>query len=190
MPSSVIPLSLLALGMIVGLFVKFPPASIAISILLYILILLVGIVLGREGASLKIGDLKIPILTLIGTLASGIIISPVVGLPVNVSAAISAGLGWYTLAGPLITKACGAKIGIIAFISNLLREMITLTMARTISERIGCDSLAASGAAPCMDTLLPFIAQVCDHNGTMKSFISGLVLTIIAPLLIPLLLSL
>lgn len=190
MSSSVIPLSLLVLGTIVGLLVKLPFASITISTLLYVLILLVGIVLGREGASLRIEDLKIPVLTLIGTILSGIVISPIVGLPANISAAISAGFGWYTLAGPLITKACGAEIGVIAFLSNLFREMITLTLAKTISERIDCDALAASGGAPSMDTLLPFIAQVCDHNGIMRSFISGLVLTMLVPLLIPLLLSL
>lgn len=190
MASSTIPLLLLVLGIITGSFIKFSSAGIVVSLLLYFLILLVGIILGEGEMRLRIGDLRIPVLTLAGTLLSGVMVSPITGLPVNVSVAISAGLGWYTLAGPLVTKICGVKAGAMALLSNLFREMISLTFARTISERAGCDSLAASAGAASMDTMLPFIAQVCDRSWTMRSFVSGLVLTLLVPLLIPLLLGL
>jgi uncharacterized membrane protein YbjE (DUF340 family) len=190
MYSSIIPLLLLILGIAVGSFVKLQLISITISLLLYSLILLIGITLGRRKIVLRVKDLEAPVLTLVGTLIPGAIVAPIIGIPVNVSVAISAGFGWYSLAGPLITKICGAKAGTIAFLSNLFREAISLALARTISEKIGCGALVASIGAGSMDTALPFVAQVCDYNWVVRSFISGLVLTLLAPLLIPLLLGL
>jgi len=77
----------------------------------------------------------------------------------------------------------GTYAGALAFLSNLLRELISLIFHRAIS-RIGCNALIACGGASSMDIFLPFVVDACGPESGVRSFIFGLVLTLITPLAI------
>ncbi|MCS7103753.1 MAG: lysine exporter LysO family protein [Candidatus Korarchaeum sp.] len=184
MLSSLLPVVLLISGILLGSVVRLPVAETMASILLYFLLFLVGISLGSERVKANWRDLEIPMITAAGTLVAAAISSLITGLPLKASLSIAAGFGWYTLAGPLVTSLLGAEVGAIAFLSNLLREAISLALHRTIASKLGCNALIACGGAASMDIFLPFIADACGSESSMRSFVSGFVLTLATPLLI------
>ncbi|MEM0036974.1 MAG: lysine exporter LysO family protein [Candidatus Korarchaeum sp.] len=186
MLSSLLPAALLLSGMIIGSVLKLPSADAMVSLLIYFLLFLVGNSIGSERVAIGWKDLEIPLITVAGTLMAAAAASPIVGLPLKASLSVAAGFGWYTLAGPLVTSLLGARLGAIAFLSNLLREMIALALHRTIASKLGCDALIACGGAASMDTFLPFVTDACGSEGGMRSFVSGLVLTLVTPPLISL----
>lgn len=184
MLSSLIPAALLLSGILVGSIVKVTLAEALVSILLYFLLFLVGLSLGSERVKLDWRDLEIPLITVAGTLTAAAVVSPVIGLPLKATLSIAAGFGWYTLAGPLVTSLLGVKMGTIAFLSNLLRELISLALHRVIASKLGCEVLISCGGAASMDTFLPFVADACGSESSIRSFVSGLILTLITPLTI------
>jgi len=183
MRHSIAPITLLSLGMIIGYQLKIAFARELVSYLLYIMLFLIGISIGTERVRIGRDDLSLPLITSIGTLTAAPLISPLIGLPLKVTLSVAAGFGWYTLAGPLVTNLLGAHAGALAFLSNLLRELISLIFYRAIS-KIGCNALIACGGAASMDTLLPFVIDACGPESGVRSFTSGLVLTLITPLAI------
>ncbi|RDD53454.1 MAG: lysine exporter LysO family protein [Candidatus Korarchaeota archaeon NZ13-K] len=184
MLSSLLPAVLLLSGMLAGSLLRAGFADSLVSGLLYLLLFLIGISLGSERIEIGLRDLEIPIATVAGTLLAAALASPLMGLPLRAALSVAAGFGWYTLAGPLVSGLLGARMGTIAFLSNLLREVISLALHRVIAARLGCDALIACGGAASMDTFLPFVADSCGSGGGMRSFISGFVLTLITPLAI------
>ena len=118
----------IACGM-AGLDQSFPVQLITANkdLILYILMFLVGISIGlNKGIVSKIreyhiGIFVIPIGIIAGSLAGGIVSGLLVGIPLNQSAAIASGMGWYSLSGVAVGNLAGAQAGSIAFLSNLLR---------------------------------------------------------------------
>jgi uncharacterized membrane protein YbjE (DUF340 family) len=186
---SIAPIILLSSGMIIGYQFRITFARDLVSYLLYIMLFLIGLEIGSERVRIGKDDLLLPLVTVVGTLAAASLISPLIGLPLKVTLSVAAGFGWYTLAGPLVTSLLGAYAGALAFLSNLLRELISLIFHRTIS-KIGCNALIACGGAASMDTFLPFVVDACGPESGVRSFISGLILTLITPLAISFLSSL
>ena len=101
------------------------------DLILYALMFLVGISIGlNRGIIKKIKEYHIRIFVIpagiiAGSLAGGIVSGLITGLPLNESAAIASGLGWYSLSGVAIGNLAGAQAGSIAFLSNLLREIFS-----------------------------------------------------------------
>lgn len=184
MLSSILPALILLSGMLSGLAFKITPASYLIPWLLYALLFLAGISIGSEGVRVSSRDLEVPLAAMVATLISASLIAPVLGIPLKIALSVASGFGWYTLAGPLVTSLMGPEAGTLAFLSNLFRELISLAFHKIIAERVGCNALIACGGAASMDTFLPFVSEACGRESGVKSFISGLVLTLITPLAI------
>jgi uncharacterized membrane protein YbjE (DUF340 family) len=129
-------------------------------------------------AGLKI--LVVPLAVALGSILGGLVGGLILGINVFASMAVSAGFGWYTLAGPLVGQLFGAEFGALGFTVNFLRELLTIT---TISLTVRIDQYApvAFGGATTMDTTLPVIVRYCGSEALITAFASGFALSLIAP---------
>ncbi len=124
--------------------------------------------------------LIVPLAIALGTILGGVASALILGINVVATAAVSAGYGWYTLAGPLVGQIFGAKWGALGFAANFLRELFTIL---TVSLMVRVDKYAptASGGATAMDTTLPIIVRYCGSDALITAFSSGFILSLIAP---------
>lgn len=115
-----------------------------------------------------------------GGIVGGLLAGLVFGLNVYGTMAVTAGYGWYTLTGPLITQALSAEWGALGFTTNFLRELITML---GVSVLVRAHKLApvASGGATTMDTALPVVIRYCGSDMLVTAFSSGFALSLIAP---------
>jgi uncharacterized membrane protein YbjE (DUF340 family) len=163
---------------------------------LCLLLFLVGIGIGsdvRAWRVIKEVNVKIvlvPLSVIIGTLSGVGLFSflvPDVGL--RESLAVGSGFGYYSLSSILITQIRGEVLGVIALLSNISREIVTLLITPILAKYLGKLAPIASGGATAMDTTLPVIAKFTGKEYAMIAFFSGVVLTIIVPFLIALILQ-
>jgi uncharacterized membrane protein YbjE (DUF340 family) len=124
-----------------------------------------------------------PILVALGSILGGFVAGFILQINLAGATAIGSGIGWYTLAGPVMKDMLGAQWGTLAFTANFFRELITIT---TIPLLVKLDKYApiASGGGTTMDTTLPLIVRYCGKNTLITAFSNGVVLSLIAPLTI------
>lgn len=132
----------------------------------------------------------VPILVAIGSLAGALAGGAAVGMPVNESAAIGAGFGWYSLSGVLLAKIYNVETGALAFLTNVARELIAFLIIPLLAARAGRIMAVAPGGATTMDTTLPLISRVTDPETALVAVVNGMVLSSLVPVLVPLLISL
>ncbi|MEM2118279.1 MAG: lysine exporter LysO family protein [Candidatus Bathyarchaeia archaeon] len=152
---------------------------------LLLLLFVMGISFGMDKESIvKIKKSGFKILAFPSAVALGSVLGGFVGGLIfgNVVAymAVSAGYGWYTLAGPLTNQLFGVEWGALGFTVNFLRELLTIT---TISLTVKVDKYApiAFGGATTMDTTLPIIMRYCGADTLITAFSSGFILSVLAP---------
>lgn len=186
------------LGILAGLFV-FPQGfsqyiGIIIDIGLCLLLFFVGMDIGRNKEIFKqikqngYKILLVPVAVGLGSIVGSMLGGFVLGLPVNESSAIGAGFGWYTLSAIELTK-YNVETGALAFITNVCRELFALISIPYIAKYIGKLEAIAPAGATAMDTALPVISKATDSNTAVVSFITGVVLSTLVPILVPLLIS-
>jgi uncharacterized membrane protein YbjE (DUF340 family) len=125
----------------------------------------------------------------LGGAAAAIMIVVLFGVPGKVAFATAAGFGWYTLTGPLVATAAGPALGMIAFLTNFLREDLTMLSAPLLGPKVGGEGLVAMGGATSMDTNLYFVTHFGDQSAGAVALSSGLILTVGASLLVPIILG-
>jgi len=124
--------------------------------------------------------LIIPFSTALGSICAGAIGGLILGISPIASATVSAGYGWYTLAGPMVWQIFGAELGALGFAANFFREILTI-IATPLMRKADKYAPIASGGATAMDTTLPVIVRYCGSDLLVASFASGFVLTVVAP---------
>jgi uncharacterized membrane protein YbjE (DUF340 family) len=124
--------------------------------------------------------LAFPLFVVLGSLLGGSVGGLILRINVAGAMAVSAGYGWYTLAGPLIGQLFGAQLGTLGFAANFLRELLTIT-AIPLMVKLDKYAPVASGGATTMDTTLPIIIRYCGNDMLITAFTNGLILTLIAP---------
>ena len=163
----------------------------ASSYMLLVLLFSVGIDMGLNKEvftrikELGFKILLIPFGVVVGSLCGGAITSFLVNLPVKDSLAISAGLGWYSLSGIMITEAGNPVAGTIAFLSNVFREMLTFVVVPYIASHLNYYCAIAPAGATAMDTTLGIISRNTDATVAVLSFVSGVICTLLVPVLVP-----
>ena len=188
-----------AAGMGIGFFV-FSGQSTAwcgtvIDFGLYLLLFLVGTDMGQQGNVLQeIKDvgfkvLLIPCAVVIGTLLSALAASRLLPLCAKDAAAASAGFGWYSLAPTLIAP-YSLSLSAIAFLSNVLREIFSIVAIPFVAKYIGYLECVALPGAAAMDTVLPIVVGATHERITIYSFVSGVVLSFLVPVLVPIIITL
>lgn len=190
-------LSAVILGVILGLW-GLPEAVIrrcapAVSLGLDVMLFLVGLDLGLQGENFRVmlrnaglRPLLLPLAVVAGSLSFGALTALVLPFAPRETAAVSAGMGWYSLAPSLIAP-YSLKLSAVAFLANILRELLSILLIPVIARRLGyLESIAIAGATA-MDTLLPVILKSTNRHATVYAFASGLICSLLVPLLVPLL---
>ncbi|NCC17000.1 MAG: lysine exporter LysO family protein [Clostridia bacterium] len=188
-------LIVLALGILGGMFMPLEISSFldqASSGMLLILLFSVGIDLGlNRQAFVQIRQmgfriLLIPFGVILGSLCGGAIAAFFSQTQLKEGFAIVAGLGWYSLSGILITNAGNPVGGTVSFLSNVFREMITFIFVPFIVKYLNSYCAIAPAGATAMDTTLGIISKHTDGKTAVIAFVSGVICTLVVPVLVPL----
>ncbi|MGB9813051.1 MAG: lysine exporter LysO family protein [Thermovenabulum sp.] len=181
-------------GMISGLlfnkFIFFTNLDLIITLLLLILIFFIGYDLSKKkdiifkikekGLNLLIIPFVIGIGSIIGASIGGIFLK----MPISEAAAVGAGCGWYSMSGVLLSQIKGPELGTIAFLANVLRELTAFLFLPYFKKISKLAPIGVCGATA-MDTTLPLISRVLGLDYTVIALISGFILTMIVPVILP-----
>jgi len=198
MKGSLIILAFFAAGLLFGIYNLLPEHLLQNDYslyALYLLMFLVGIGIGsnKESISLiksvKLKILLVPLSVIIGTYL-GVSIFALIQNKISLaeSLAVGSGFGYYSLSSVLISEVSGDVLGVIALLSNITREIITLLLTPVFAKYFGKLAPISSGGATAMDTTLPVITKFIGSDYAIISVFSGVVLTILVPFLIALIL--
>ncbi|HEY1197251.1 MAG TPA: LysO family transporter [Thermoplasmata archaeon] len=186
------PLSLLLVGAVLVGFgighVVSVPTGVTIEWALYALLALVAFDLPLNWTGLRSVWVPLTAATA-GALVAGALFAFLSGTALPVAMGTSLAFGWYTLAGPLVLARAGALLGLLAFLTNFLRENLTMVLSPVVGRRLRGEGLAALGGATAMDTTLYFVTRYGDRDAGSLALASGLILTVSASLIVPLVLA-
>jgi len=181
-------------GMFAG-YAFIPEAFIAVSgnFLvggLTILMFFVGIDLGMEGTVVpnfkRVGwrVAVIPVAVIIGTLVGTFITSLFLPISGKEAMAIGSGLGWYTFA-PVLLSEYSQEISAISFLHNVMRELFGLLLIPVVAKYIGCVEAVGLPGGAAMDVGVAVVDRVAGPNAAVYSFVAGVVLSAVVPILVP-----
>ncbi|BDY03329.1 lysine exporter LysO family protein [Ferrimonas sp. YFM] len=183
-------------GVLVGLVVTLPHSLIeqtangALMVLLALIgIQLRGSNLGLRSILLNPRGLAIAALVAVTSLAAGALTAVIHGLPLLHGVILASGFGWYSLSGILITDGLGPVLGSVAFLADLSRELIAIVLIPALM-RISPAGAIGYGGATAMDFTLPVLQQTGGPKVVPVAIVSGFLLSLATPILIPFLLSL
>lgn len=162
-----------------------------------VMIFIAGIEIGSNRGILKricnvhsaLLALAIPLAVACGSICGTLLLGHIVGLSAYDSLLVGGGLGWYSFSSVVISAMYSTEIGTVAFLANMMREISGFFLIPLLVRVHKFLALAPSGAAT-MDSGLPVVIKYTNLHVGMYSFINGLVLTLIVPVLISWLLSL
>lgn len=191
-----------AVGMLIGYFVirsafegnmeSFENmAGLGIKIGLCLLLVFVGIDLGLDGTVVEnfkrvgIRIIAFPAVVVIGTLVGAGISGMLMGLSLKESLAVGAGFGWYTLAPGIIMEAGYITASAVAFLHNVMRELLSILFIPLVAQKIGYIETTGMPGAAAMDVCLPIVEKSTRSDIAVYSFVSGVILSIVVPVLVP-----
>ena len=162
--------------------------------LLMLLLLLIGLQLRNAGLSLRkllmnVQGLGIALVLMASSMLAGVLLIPLLGLPWHQALALTSGFGFYSLSGIVIGDAMGPAWGGVAFMNDMLREIIALAIIPLVIARRPAMAIGYGGATA-MDFTLPVIRSSGGLACVPVAIASGLVLSFFAPVFMGLFLSL
>lgn len=186
-------------GMLIGYFLL-PDSMVGlcgtvIDFGLYLLLFLVGMDMGKQGtmlADIKAAGFKVllvPAAVVVGTFAFAALAGLLLPAGAKDSVAASAGFGWYSLA-PTLLQSYSLTISATAFLSNVMREIFSIIFVPVVARKIGYVECTALAGATAMDTLLPVVVGATHERITIYSFVTGVILSLAVPVLIPMIIAL
>jgi len=185
----------LAVGIGLGMLIQKLDLHIAFNswYLLLIFIFLIGVELAftqfdRSWLSWKI--LLVPVAAFIGSCLAAIVNYFILSnyYSLNEVMALAQGYGWYSMSGILFTELHSAKLGGIALLTDLFREIFAILLMYCLGWRFPRSAISSAGATS-MDVTLAMVKQSCGTHYVPHAMMSGLILSLLAPLLISLFLS-
>jgi uncharacterized membrane protein YbjE (DUF340 family) len=187
-------LAFFALGLLGGLLHLFPTwlrHPDAPYVVLLLLLFLVGFATGgdaRTWALLRRFNLRVilvPATVTLGTLCGVALVAPLLHqVTLRDALAVGSGLGYYSLSSILITELDSERLGVIALLANVMRELTTLIIAPLLARTLGGLAPIAAAGATSLDTTLPVITRFSGREYTTIAVFSGAVLTFLVPLLV------
>lgn len=194
---STLLLGCVAVGIVTGTFLlpesMVPMLSGATHYILLAVLFGVGLELGHtRGLVSRLKQvapaaLLLPVTSGLGSLAGGMLGGLILGGGVYAGLSIGAGFGWYSLSSVIIADFAGAELAALAFLTNVCREIIAImTMPALFRRGLGLAAVTPGGATT-MDTTLAIVSRMADQETTIVAFYHGLSLSLMVPLLVPLL---
>lgn len=166
------------------------------ELILYALMFFVGISIGLNKTILQkireyhIKVFIIPFGIVVGSVVAGVVCGLLTGVGARNGAAIAGGMGWYSLAGVMLTEMAGAQMGSVAFLSNLMREMLSFFSIPWISRHLNYYSCIAPAGATSEDTTLSMMVRYTSEEVVVMSVFNGIICSAVVPVLIRLCYSL
>lgn len=172
-----------------------PTVETGIEYALILLLFAVGLELGfnrnlgKQLRTLPKMSLILPFVIAITSIIGALVANLFIGLRPLEAAAVASGFGWYSLSGLLIAQSYDTALGTLAFLANVMRELIAIITIPWVAKNIGYFSAIAPGGATAMDVTLPLISRNTDAQTTIAAFYSGTVLSLLVPIVVPLLIK-
>ena len=160
-----------------------------------VILLGIGLEIGHSRASwqalqrLGLRAFLVPAGIAAGSLAGALLAGAAVSLPTNEAAAVGAGFGWYSLSGVLLAQIYSVPTGALAFLANVFRELLAVVTMPLLAQRLVPAVAMAPGGATTMDTTLPIIVRSMGTEAALLAFASGATLTLLVPVLVPILIK-
>lgn len=158
---------------------------------LYALIFLVGLSIGSDQGAMSVlrrinpKIIFIPLAIIIGSLGGAWLVAWMFGvLNTADSLAIGAGFGYYSLSSILIAEVSSPEAGVIALLSNVMREISTFILAPILIPIFGKLTPIAIGGATAMDTTLPVAVKYSGKEYGVFALFTGIVLSMLVPVII------
>ncbi len=157
---------------------------------LMILMFSVGISVGenkllfRKMREYNVKIIILPIGIVVGSLLGGLVCGLILQVPLRESLCIASGMGWYSLSGVLLTELSGAEIGTIAFLSNVIREILAFMLIPLLAKHLNGYTAIAPAGATSSDTSLSILMKYTNEEVAMMAVINGVICTSIIPILI------
>lgn len=170
-------------------------AGLGIKVGLCLLLVFVGIDLGVEGTVVKnfktvgIRILAVPLAVIVGTLTASFIMSFFLDITIREALAIGAGFGWYSLAPGIIMEAGHMTASAICFLHNVMREMFAILLIPVVAKKVGYVETVGLPGSAAMDVCLPIVEKATRSEIAIYSFVSGVILSILVPVLVPLIIG-
>ncbi|KLV11450.1 MULTISPECIES: lysine exporter LysO family protein [Photobacterium] len=166
----------------------------ASEVILLILLFLIGIQLRNSGMTLKQillnkKGILIALAVIATSLPGGLLAAYFLDMPYNHGLAMASGFGWYSLSGILIGDSLGPVMGGVAFLNELLRELVALSMIPLMIRRYPSTAIGYAGATA-MDFTLPVIQNCGGIRCVPIAIVSGFILSLLVPVLMLFFLSL
>ena len=170
-------------------------AGWSLKISLCVLLIFVGMDLGIEGTVItnfkKVGwrvfvfPVVIGVSTLVGAGISGVIM----GFSLKEALAIGAGYSWYSVAPGIIMEAGYITASAVSFLHNVLRELCAILFIPLVASKIGYIETTSMPGAAAMDVCLPIVEKATKGDIAVYSFVTGVILSILVPVLVPLIIG-
>lgn len=163
----------------------------AINVSLVFLYLGAGYVVGTHRHAIKLKEMItqliiLPFIIYVGSIVGGILFAFIFKRSYLEAALVASGMGYYSVTSAFCFNTLGPVAGSIAFLVNVLREVFTITLAPLLAKICPYFTLAAGGATT-MDMSLGVILKVQGPQIGMIALYSGIVLTFLVPLGLPVL---
>ena len=165
--------------------------GIFVTYALYFMVFLVGVDIGSDEKamrSLKDAGLRVltfPIVTSAVTVSFIMIYGIFLPYSAKEMLAVACTFCWYSLGPNIIMDAGFVAAGAVAFLTNFLRVIISLITIPVVAKYIGYIETVGMSQAAAMDVCIAAIGEATNRQTAMYAFASGVVFTIIVPLLVP-----
>lgn len=154
------------------------------------LLFFIGMQFLQSGTSLRKvlvspAAIAVPLATIVGTLGASLVLVPLFSLSAGKAMALAGGFGWYSLSGVLISNLGDPLLGSVSFLANMFRESLALLLIPFLGRSAVPAMAVSAGGATAMDVTLPLIEQSVGPWIVPVSFMSGALLSILVPFLVP-----
>ena len=148
---------------------------------LFCLLFAVGICIGSDKELLEKLKMQkpilllVPLITILGSLLGAAVIS--VSIPdraLSDCLAVASGFGYYSVSSILITEYKSADLGVVALLSNIIRELSVLIFAPLMVRYAGKLSPICCAGATSMDSTLPVITRVSGNEFVFIAILHGI----------------
>lgn len=169
--------------------------DIVLSIGLCVLLLFVGMDMGKQKGifkqikSIGANALLVPLMIAFGSITGAMLFGGMLGLSFNEAGAVGAGFGWYSLSAVILAEH-STQLSAVAFLTNVIRELMAIIMIPFIARYIGHYEAIAPCGATAMDTTLPIITRYTSPKTAVAGFVSGVFLSAAVPVVVPIMISL